>query len=229
MYKIWKDTYDLNKYIQEKDDYIHAVGGDGTLLRAIQMHKNKNKPFFGVAAGSVNFLMNGSPFLEKTYKVKSFNLIKVKVKYRHLGLNNKKTIKHKTFQGFNDAVIGGNMNSWISFNVHDKDKIVRQFNGGGLIISTAQGSTGINKNNGGVVLPLSSHNWSITGDKTDRKISYVLEPHRTSIKVESRTPVTVWVDGANNVVSDVISIEITKGDSVKVIFNEYDSFKKKRM
>jgi NAD+ kinase len=231
MYKIWKDEYDKNKYIQEQEKYIRAVGGDGTLLRAIKMHRDKNKPFFGVGAGSVNFLMNDEPFIAPDVKLKKFRLIKVMVTYKsyHRFDDDTFTIMTEEFQAFNDLMIGGNMNSWIEFNVHDKDRIVRTFKGGGLIVSTAQGSTGINKNNGGVILPLSSHNWSITGDKTNRNINYVLEPHKTKIDVQSRTPITVWVDGSNNVVKNVQSIEISKGDNIYLMFNNYDHFKKKRM
>lgn len=231
MYKIWTDKYDDAKYIQEQKDYILAVGGDGTLLRAIKMHRDKNKPFFGVAAGSVNFLMNKDPFISNNVKLKKFRLIKVKVTYivqNELDNGSPVTIT-EPFQAFNDIMIGGNMNSWIEFNVHDKDRIIRKFKGGGLIVSTAQGSTGINSNNNGVILPLSSHNWSITGDKTNRKINYVIEPHRTSITTKSRTPITVWVDGSNNIIENVIKVEIYKGDEVSVLFNNYESFKKKRM
>jgi NAD+ kinase len=230
MYKIWTDKYDNAKFIQEQKDYIRAAGGDGTLLRAIKMHRDKNKPFFGVAGGTENFLMNSDPFILDKVKHKKFRLIKCKVTFKVLNkFDNKEVTITETFQAFNDIMIGGNMNSWIEFSVQDKDKIIRNFKGGGLIISTAQGSTGINKNNGGVILPLSSMNWSVTGDKTNRKINYVIEPHKTLIKVKSRTPVTVWVDGANEIIENVVSIEVSKGDFVTVLFNSYDEFKKKRM
>ena len=48
------------------------------------------------------------------------------------------------------------------------------------------------------------------------------------ISTKSRTPVTVWVDGSNNIVENVTSIELSKGDSVEVIFGDYQNFKKKR-
>ena len=52
------DEYDNNKYIEEKENYIEAKGGDGTLIKAIHKFKDKNKPFFGIAAGTFNFMMN---------------------------------------------------------------------------------------------------------------------------------------------------------------------------
>lgn len=220
---LYTDKYDTNKYIVENDNFISAFGGDGTLLRAINLFKDKGKPFFGVARGTVSFLMNKEqkPIDVKT---KTFNLIKVKVKYK----NSCDMELSKTFQAFNDVCIGGDMSTWIEFDVNEKDEFFGTFKGGGLIISTPQGSTGINKNNNGSVLPLSSNLWSITGDKTDRKIEVVMKPRKTVIKVKSRFDVKVWVDGTNHIVDGVTEVIITKGDSVKVMFNNYSEFKRKR-
>ena len=221
---IWVDKYDDKKYIREEDDIIEARGGDGTLLKAIKMHRDKGKPFFGIAGGTENFLMNKEDYVVKSHATyKEFHLIKVKVTYQKF-----RDEITEEFQAFNDVIFGGDMNSWIDFNVQDKDQIIGSFKGGGVIVSTAQGSTGINKNNNGVILPLSSKNWSITGDKTNRKINYIIEPKKTKITCKSRIPATLWIDGANNVIENVKSIEISKGDKVIVIFNSYEKIKKKR-
>jgi len=219
MKELFRDNY--GKSIIEHSSYIEANGGDGTLLRAINLFKDKGKKFFGVAGGTKNFLMNPEKRIQENAKVKKFKLIKVKVEF----YNNTETI---IAEAFNDVMLGGNMNSWINFDVDDKDNILGNFNGGGLIISTPQGSTGISKNNGGVILPLSSHNWVVTGDKTDRPIRYVLEPRKMIIRCSSREPVTLWVDGSNHIFNDVAKITITVGSTVDVVFNDYERFKEKR-
>jgi len=230
---LYIDKYDKNKKIIEKDDYICVIGGDGTLLKAINLFKDKNKPFFGIAAGTVNFLMNSEDYPTKNHIIKTFNLIKVKITYMNYerdlsSIDHHYVERTKIFQAFNDIMIGGDMNSWINFKVKEKNNIFGDFMGGGLIISTPQGSTGINKNNSGVVLPLSSKMWSITGDKTNRKIEYVIKPTKIKIQVNSRTPVKVWVDGSNYIINNVKNIEIVNGEKVKLIFNDYVEFKKKR-
>ncbi len=220
----YQDKFDSNKYIDARQsDIVIAKGGDGTLLKAINKYRHLNKPFFGIGAGTLNFLMNESEEISDQAKYKEFNLIKVNVQYY-----NGRNLITETFQAFNDIMIGGDMNSFINFNVQEKDEIIGNFKGGGLIVSTAQGSTGVNKNNGGVILPLSSDMWSITGDKTNKSINYVIEPRNTVIAVESRTGVTMWIDGTNHIIENVQSVEITKGDSVVVIFNDYSKFKRKR-
>ena len=215
-------------------DVIVCGGGDGTLLKAINKYRQFNKPFWGYNAGTVGFLMNdGFPIDYSDITTKKFSLIKVKVTY-HKSVRDMATIFDKeievseTFQAFNDIMIGGDMNSWIDFSVTEKDNLFGDFRGGGVIVSTTQGSTGINKNNGGTVLPLSSNLWSITGDKTGRKISYVIKPRKTLIEVNSRTPITLWVDGANHIIKNVKKIQISKGDSVEVMFGDFKEFMRKR-
>lgn len=230
-YTVWFDPYDNKKYIKETDTHIEAFGGDGTLLKAIKMHRDKGKPFFGIAGGTENFLMNREDFIHESASYEKFSLIKVNVTYTWEtdDVNGFTTVTDtKEFQAFNDVCIGGDMNSYIHFNIHDKDRILGKFSGGGVIFSTAQGSTGVNKNNHGSIMTLSSKNWIVTGDKTNRIIRYTINPDRTSITFDSRTPVTAWIDGANHIISNVKKVELSQGDEVIVIFNDYNSFKKKR-
>ena len=231
--KVEYDKYDPKKSIKLYSSYIHAHGGDGTLLRAIFKYKDLGLPFFGSAGGTENFLMNEKHCVDNNHIVKKLNTIKVKISYKNLERDMSDIFDHYVdkeveFEAFNDIMIGGDMNSWITFDVEEKDNFIGSFKGGGLIISTPQGSTGINNNNNGSIIPLSSNLWSITGDKTNRKIEYVIKPRRTLIKVDSRTPVTVWIDGSNKIIQNIKEIIISKGTSVQVIFNDFHTFKSKR-
>lgn len=231
--KVECDEFDTKKFIKVYSSYIHAHGGDGTLLRAIFKYKDLGLPFFGSAGGTKNFLMNRSHCVEDNHTIKKLNTIKVKVLYKNLerdmsSIDDHYVDREVEFEAFNDVMIGGDMNSWVTFDVEEKDNFIGTFKGGGLIISTPQGSTGINKNNNGSIIPLSSNLWSITGDKTNRKIEYVIKPRKTSIKVDSRTPVTVWIDGSNKIIQNVKEVVVSKGTSVQVIFNDFHTFKTKR-
>jgi len=237
MKTIFTDDYDPKKVIKEADEYIYVKGGDGTLLRAIHKFSHLNKPFFGVAGGSLNFLMNNTKGTKpaKKHTIKIFRRIKVTVYYkkRERDLSSIYDVlkpKKGVFQAFNDVCIGGSdgMDAWINFEIEEKDKLFGEFKGGGLIISTPQGSTGINKTNRGTILPLSSNLWSITGDKTNHNIDYVIKPRKTIIKPTSRNSVMVWIDGSNTVLDNVEKVVIEQGDKIELIFNDYDEFKKKR-
>ena len=236
-----KDITFEPSYDPEVADVIVCGGGDGTLLKCIKEYRYLNKPFWGFNAGNVGFLMNKN--FPNTYStvqgegitIKTFNLIKVVVTYTEsapdaklANIYDKDVVVHRTYQAFNDVMLGGDMNSYISFRVREKENIIGDVSGGGLIISTPQGSTAINKNNRGSVLSLESNLWIFTGDKTSRAINAVMKPRKTVIAVKSRTPVSLWVDGANTVVRNVSKIVVTKGDEVKVMFGDYSEFQKKR-
>lgn len=218
----WIDSYDSSKYIEEKDGWIEARGGDGTLIRAIHMHKDKGKPFFGIGAGTLNFLMNSEDIITEKCTFQKFYLIDVEVSFAKDNL-----ILTETFQAFNDVILG-QFNAWIEFDCKHEDNILGKFMGAAVLISTAQGSTGSNKNNHGTILPLSSKNWSVTGVQTNRNINYIIESTELNIRVKSRGKITLCIDGSHKIFEDVESIRLTRGESVEVIFNNIQNFKEKR-
>ena len=231
-YKKWIDPYDSEKYIQETDTHIIARGGDGTLIRAIHMHSDKGKPFFGIAAGSLNFLMNNESTISETATIKKLQLLNIEINYQKEIYNLRGHIEsyedtYETVQAFNDIAIG-NFNSWINFNCYHDDNILGDFKGSGIIVSTAQGSTGSNKNNNGTILPLCSNNWSITGIMTNRRINYVLDNIMLQIDCNSRENIMLYIDGSHKIFNNIKRIIITKGSYVDVIFNDIQIFKEKR-
>jgi NAD kinase len=224
---MWIDEYDKSKYIKEFDNYIEVNGGDGTLIRAIHMHSNKNKPFFGIANGTVNFLLNQESHVTEKVTAQKFYLITGKVTYTRKTFGWKDEEVTEDFIAFNDIILG-EFNAWIDFNCTHEDNILGKFMGSAVLISTAQGSTGSNKNNHGTILPLSSKNWSVTGVQCNRYIDYVIESTNLEIDVKSRGPITLCVDGSRNIYQNVSKIKITRGDSVEVLFNNIQNFKEKR-
>ena len=221
-YKKWIDPYDSEKYILEKDEYIEACGGDGTLIRAIHMHAEKNKPFFGVAAGTLNFLMNNEKEILDSAVIKKLQLLNIEVDYL-----NDNILVTETIQAFNDVVIG-EFNAWINFKSSHSESILGDFKGAGIIISTAQGSTGANKNNNGTILSLGNKLLSITGIMTNRRIDHCIENTGLVIECESRGDIKIAIDGSYRVINNVQKVKITRGLDVQVIFNDYEEFKTKR-
>ena len=226
-YQKWIDEYDNKKYIVEKDEYIEANGGDGTLIRAIHMHKDKNKPFFGIGKGTINFLMNQESHITEKVTAQKFYLITGKVNYTRKTFGWKDEEVTEDFIAFNDIIIG-EFNAWIEFNCTHEDNILGKFMGSAVLISTAQGSTGANKNNHGTILPLSSKNWSVTGVMCNRYIDYVIESTNTIFEVKSRGPITLCVDGSRYTYNNVSKVQITRGEPVEVLFNNIQNFKEKR-
>lgn len=230
IYKKWIDPYDSEKYILEKDEYIEACGGDGTLIRAIHMHAEKNKPFFGVAAGTLNFLMNNEKEIIDSAVIKKLQLLNIEIEFlKEIDDVNGYTSypTTETIQAFNDVVIG-EFNAWVNFKSSHSESILGDFKGAGIIISTAQGSTGANKNNNGTILSLGSKLLSITGIMTNRRIDHCIENTGLVIECESRGNIKIAIDGSYRVIDNVQNVKITRGSDVEVIFNDYEEFKRKR-
>jgi NAD+ kinase len=208
-----------DKYkIIEYTNWFKVYGGDGTLLRAINKFYKTKKPFFGIGKGTKNFLMNDTEIIKDPVTLK-FKLLEVIV-------DNHKEI------AFNEVMIGNTISDWIEFEIYDKDGIIGNFKGGGVIISTPQGSTGINKSAGGVILPLESKDWVVTGILTDRKIHYVIEPQNLKIRFKSRNFCYLWMDGKireSYKIDAWNEIEIKQSkEKVKLMFNNIDDFKSRR-
>lgn len=226
------DEYDKNKYIEELENIIIAKGGDGTLIKAIHRFGNLDKPFFGIAAGTENFLMNSEEKVSMNAKLQGLFLIKVTVTYQKEIYNLRGHVEDyetvtETIYAFNDVIVG-EFNGWVEFNCNHFDDIIGKFNAAGLLISTAQGSTGANRNNNGTILPLSSKHWSVTGVQANRNINYVIESSFLEINCSSRGNIRINIDGSYFDKSGVSKVILERGPSVYVIFNDIMKFKKKR-
>jgi len=110
-----------NKAITEKKPKLIMVsGGDGSLLHAIQDYNHLGVPFFGIAAGTKNFLMNEISLEEiKDLDTKKFQKIEVstlKVKVKRNRTNETTNIVFKAI-AMNDIVLGNRIMDFNSFEV----------------------------------------------------------------------------------------------------------------
>lgn len=216
---LYVDPYDKRKRITEYPELIHVIGGDGTLLTAINEFYDLKKPFYGIAGGTVNFLMNEKGSAVEDPTIMTMPIMKAVV--------TQTSGKQHTIYAFNDFDIGSHR-GWITFDCEHKDNQVGSFKGAGIVVSTAAGSTGTNKNNGGPILALDSQRWAVTSTTANRRISTVLRPTELVITCTARKPVTIGADGDNVVINNIKSVAITTGGSVKVIINDLESLQKKR-
>ena len=93
--------------IEVKEDYIVVQGGDGSLIKAVHQYLHLNLPFYGVAKGTINFLMNQEEEPLRESKTVTLDLIKVEIE-----TNSGWLILHS----FNEILIG-KLNGWIDFNI----------------------------------------------------------------------------------------------------------------
>lgn len=210
----WVDPYDKEKFIEVKEDHIVCKGGDGTLLRAVKMHGKLGLPFLPLAGGTKNFLMNKEPLDNTDLKPVQYNLIKI-------------CVDGNEWYAFNEVAIGS-FCGWNEFSCEDEDELLGEFKGAGLSISTAQGSTGLNRNADGAVLSLNSKHWSVKGMETDRSINYSIKPENILIDVNSRDTFMMKVDGKVVRTRKNMLVEISQGPVVNVLYSDLTEIKARR-
>ena len=147
----------------KKADMLICFGGDGTILHAAKSANAHHVPILGVNMGSVGFmaeleqgeLKELSRLIEGRYTVERRMMLDVKA--THEG----RVIFRDT--ALNDAVITkGAVARIIDFSVLADQKLITDFSGDGIILSTPTGSTAYSMSAGGPIVEPTAENIIIT-------------------------------------------------------------------
>jgi NAD+ kinase len=130
-------------------DLILALGGDGTLLRAVRLIGNRETPIMGINLGSLGFLTEFSvnearkgidDFINGNYAIEKRMVMQV-------------VYGRNSLFAFNDCAINmGKTGRVIEISVNYQDEFVNKFIGDGIIVSTPTGSTAYSLAAGGPVV-----------------------------------------------------------------------------
>lgn len=163
----------LREEMDEKQDLIVVVGGDGSLLSAARMAIKVNVPVIGINRGRLGFLTDISPqemetelgaVLAGKYSEERRFLLQMRI-YDDAG------ITHYQGDALNDIVLSrGNGTHLIAFDVYINQQFVSHYRSDGLILATPTGSTAYALSAGGpimhpqlnaiVMVPMFSHSLS---------------------------------------------------------------------
>tara|TARA_B100001142_G_C14239851_1_gene618908 strand:- start:548 stop:1243 length:696 start_codon:yes stop_codon:yes gene_type:complete len=140
-------------------DILLAIGGDGTTMSAIRSQFHNNKPILGIHVGNLGFLAESDldscrnvleQLLKKQFDTQLRSVFNVMV-------------DGQSYTSINDVVIDrGESGRIIRLNVFDRGKKVNSYEGDGLIISTANGSTGYSLSAGGPIISPDLHLFTLT-------------------------------------------------------------------
>ena len=204
--KVRKVLHDLGAELVEKKtrgaiDAVVVLGGDGTLLRAVQRVSTEDTPVLGVNLGSLGFLteitsdevegalrtlMSG----DYAYSWRSMlcaTLVRGDESHVHQGLNDVTIAKASTVSRI------------VEFTVSVGNRFVSEFRADGLIVSSPTGSTAYNLAAGGPILHPSLDAVVLT-PICPHMLSYrpLVIPASTPVRIKVRSstsPVHVTVDG----------------------------------
>ena len=214
---------------------ILVVGGDGTMLHAVQEHSGWGKPFFGLNRGTVGFLMS-DPTEEALDQIAQGEVEVIRPKLLQAVLYGQNGESLGMLTPFNDFYVErtGEETAKIRVTIDGKvrfDPLISD----GIIVCAPAGSTAYNAAAGGQVLPLDSRTMVLTG------ICPMMFHHwRSSILSEStvvilealetdKRPVRFLADGVKTPVSTKVAKAVVRmsGAEVQIGFAASQNFREK--
>ncbi|MDD4151428.1 MAG: NAD(+)/NADH kinase [Candidatus Gracilibacteria bacterium] len=150
-----KNTKFIEEMLEKINSQIYIIlGGDGTMLRAINSTAEDKIPYLGINFGTKGFLLNdknylgGDSFVSKKYPLLDINV---------------KTEKLEFFdRAFNEAQIKAGGGTMIDLDLKIGENSNINLRGDGLLIVTPAGSTGYNLSASGPILPHDSNTFIAT-------------------------------------------------------------------
>ncbi|MGL4991364.1 MAG: NAD(+)/NADH kinase [Sarcina sp.] len=159
----------VEKNIMENLDILMVLGGDGTLLGTAREYASILKcPILGINIGNLGFI-SSVEFNDIDEALKSISNNEYKIEKRlmiKVAINDNEFLGNKAV---NDVVIArGTLSRMTEYGVFINNELYTTFNGDGIIVSTAVGSTAYSLSAGGplispdleliAIVPICSHN-----------------------------------------------------------------------
>lgn len=180
--KKWIDFLEKNDNFKivkeaEKSDIVVPIWWDATLLYSIFYYKNLWKPFFPIAWGTRNFLLNNMVNFDELYwDIQEFELWFIKWTAEFIDWTK------QDFEAFNDIYLNAKI-WWVWYLKISWEKYIeREVVWDWIIASTTQWSTWYNKNAWWVILPLIKNIFSLTDINSTKNISHIIESQKIEIE-----------------------------------------------
>jgi len=181
----------VNSYVELlnfKPDMVMTLGGDGTILSAIEIVRDSGVPMMGVNLGRLGFLSS----IEKTKIKEVVEAVVANDFYMEarsmLKLECNKTLFNNFPFALNDFTLHKrDTSSMVTIHTYVNDKFLNSYWADGIVVSTATGSTGYSLSCGGpiifptskniVITPVAPHNLNVRPIvlSKDSKISFEIE------------------------------------------------------
>jgi len=216
-------------------DVILVIGGDGTLLHALHYWMHLNKPFYGINAGSIGFLMNNFDIKQDDLL---FNIQNSKISVIHPLEASVVDIEGRQYKALaiNEVSIFRRTNQSAKFKIKVNDiEQMSELVADGALVCTPAGSTAYNLSAGGPVLPIGSNILALTPicPFRPRRWQGALLKHYSTIKFDIIEPTYRPVSAVADFHEfyDVVSVEIKEQSnvSISIMFNQTHSLESRIM
>ncbi len=203
---------------------VLAIGGDGTMLRAIRQHWQRRVPFFGVNAGHLGFLLNdadtvlATPGFNRELITRQMPLLYVETQPTPDG-------PWTSDLAFNDAWIerSSSQSAWIEVSIGEQVRLEKMVCDGALL-STASGSTAYARAMGATPLLADTPAWLLVGSNvmhpTHWKSALLgVEQEVTLRNLDgNKRPMCAYVDGIPQGVISTMRARMSRTAAVELAF-----------
>jgi NAD kinase len=210
--------------IQPQDDVdpdlVVAIGGDGTMLRAIRQHWRRRVPIYGVNAGHLGFLLNEtSPadLVAQSLIVEQLPLLYAETEGQDGRINRA--------LAFNDAWVerAAGQAAWLNVQVDGRERL-SQLVADGALVATAAGSTAYARAMGAIPVPLNTPVMLLVGSNVLRPSWWKPVVLPLDAQVELRTldpmkrPLQGYIDGVSQGLVQALRARVSRVAAVELAF-----------
>lgn len=172
----------------EDADVIVALGGDGTMLRALHNFTDVDLPIYGLNLGTLGFLLN--EYKQKDLVERIENAKDHKIRPLHVHIADIHGKKHEAI-AYNEISVLRETHSSAKIMIFVNDEVrMPLLVCDGIILATPVGSTAYNSSAGGPIVPLSANVMPLTPISAFRPRRWpgALIPDRYTVKFEVISP-----------------------------------------
>lgn len=208
----------------EQASVIVVIGGDGELLHALHSHMHLQKPFYGINAGSIGFLMNsfqGLDFLSNIENSKATKLYPLEMQAHDINGNIHEAL------AINEVSIFRKTNQAAKFSIEiDGIERMPMIAADGALVSTPAGSSAYNLSAGGAIIPLNSNVLCLTPicPFRPRRWHGAILPNNVKITFKiintEKRPVNAVADFHEFTDIHTVHIKSTNTDPIQILFNK---------
>jgi NAD+ kinase len=220
--KLESAGFSVLENLTDKTELIISIGGDGSFLKTIRDFDYPTVPIFGINTGHLGFFPDISPeFIDdfiKSYKNNSYIIKEIYLLQADIYTKTFST----TAYAVNEFVIKGDKSRTTHLKVKVDDKLIQNFSGDGLIISTPTGSTAYNYSAGGSIVdpslnimqltPLSPINTNAYRCFTSSIILAKDSKIKISPEFKFENSILTVVDGVEHKFSEIENVQISISD-----------------
>ena len=202
--------------LHDQVDYLISLGGDGTLLEAVNYVGELETPILGINTGRLGFLATTpkdridkalSDLIRKNFKIDDRALIYLETDAEVFG--------KKPFALNELAILKTDSSSMITVHTYVDGEYLNSYWADGLIVATPTGSTGYSLSCGGPIILPHSNNFVITpvsAHNLNVRPLIVSDQSVISFKIEGRSnKFLVSLDSKSHFVDSSIKMSVRKG------------------